>query len=628
MFYNGRKTIGVFLNRAELEFQQVLSKSLTKTAKECDYNIVFLTSFGIRETETMYDLYEKNVVDFAPIEAFDAIIVALDTYDTPSFREKLIEGLHSRAHCPVISFREAAEGFYGILSDANSMVEELVCHLAEVNGAKNICFMAGYEGHYDSQVREHYYRIAMEKLGLSVYENSVFYGDMWKGKGEAAYEFFFSDEQHRPDAIVCANDFMARALTSTLQMHGIRVPQDVMVSGVDDSPESRDVLPRLTSIAVDYRAMAQEAIYLARDLIEGRTREYNTYVPARILYRESTRNFAVCEDKERNEIYRKLNEVLEKHSRQSFFSTDMDGCADYEEMKQIACKNLRLLGNCKEFYLGLLGEENGDIRQFQSDITPFAKLGMGVYEGSLLGVPDMEFLQKELLPREVCDDSWKVYYIRILHNREKIFGYTVVQFENPLDGPDEFYHDWNLTLSQTINNLYATRYLLRLNEINQEKSVTDYLTGLCNRRGMEDYIHEKWPCWAQREHYLICGSVDLDGLKYINDTYGHKEGDWAICTVAAAISQAIGENGIAARTGGDEFVIVLTGTDEQKILVIEQKIRESLEEKNRLSGKPYRAECSMGHYMTPISARESFEECMRLSDIEMYKEKKAKKAGR
>ena len=628
MFYNGRKTIGVFLNRAELEFQQVLSKSLTKTAKECDYNIVFLTSFGIRETETMYDLYEKNVVDFAPIEEFDAIIVALDTYDTPSFREKRIEGLHSRAHCPVISFREASEGFYGILSDANSMVEELVCHLAREHEAENICFMAGYEGHYDSQVRERHYRIAMEKLGLPVYENSIFYGDMWKGKGEAAYEFFFSDEQHRPDAIVCANDFMARALTSALQKHGIRVPQDVMVSGVDDSPESRDVLPQITSIAVDYRAMAQEAVYLARDLIEGHTRERNTYVPARILYRESTKDFTEREDKARSEIYRKLNEVLEKHSRQSFFSTDMDGCADYEEMKRIVCKNLRLLGRCKEFYLGLLGEEEGDIRQFQSAITPFAKLGMGVYEGSTLDVPEKEFLQRELLPREVCDDSWKVYYIRILHNREKIFGYTVVQFENPLDGPDEFYHDWNLTLSQTINNLYATRYLLRLNEINQEKSVTDYLTGLCNRRGMEDYIHEKWPCWAQKEHYLICESIDLDGLKYINDTYGHKEGDWAICTVADAISRTLGEDGIAARTGGDEFVIVLTGTDEQKILVIEQKIRESLEEKNRLSGKPYRAECSMGHYMTPISARESFEECMRLSDIEMYKEKKAKKAGR
>ncbi|MEI3569707.1 MAG: hypothetical protein V8Q25_04535 [Roseburia faecis] len=41
MFYNKRKTIGVFLNRAELEFQQVLSRSLTETAKQCDYNIDF-----------------------------------------------------------------------------------------------------------------------------------------------------------------------------------------------------------------------------------------------------------------------------------------------------------------------------------------------------------------------------------------------------------------------------------------------------------------------------------------------------------------------------------------------------------------------------------------------------------
>ena len=628
MFYNKRKTIGVFLNRAELEFQQVLSRSLTETAKQFDYNIVFLTSFGIRETETMYDLYEKNVVDFAPIEEFDAIIVALDTYDTPSFRMKLIEGLKNRAHCPVISFREASEGFYGILSDANSMVEELVEHIANMHSAKNICFMAGYKGHYDSRIREQHYRLAMEKLGLPVYANSVFYGDMWKGKGEQAYEFFFSDATHRPDAIVCANDFMARALTIALEKHGISVPQDVMVSGVDNSPESRDVLPQLTSIAVDYEAMAKEAVYLVRDLIEGVTRECNTYVPAKIMYRESTKDCTDREDKKSDEIYQKLIEIREKHNRQSYFSTDMDGCTDYAEMKQIVAKNLRLLGNCKEFYLGLLGEERDHIQYFQRDITSSAKLGMVIRDGQMLHVSGERFRQKDLLPEEVCDDSWKVYYIRVLHNREKNFGYTVVQFENPLDGPDEFYHDWNLTLSQTINNFYATKYLIRLNQENQEKSITDYLTGLNNRRGMEDYINAKWPEWILGNRYLICASVDVDGLKVINDTYGHKEGDWAICTVAEAIRRAIGKYGIAARTGGDEFVFVLTGANAGFIRDVENQIRHYLDAVNADSGKPYRAECSMGHYMTQITARESFEECMRMSDIEMYKEKKARKVGR
>ena len=628
MFYNKRKTIGVFLNRAELEFQQVLSRSLTETAKQCDYNIVYLTSFGIRETETMYDLYEKNVVDFAPIEEFDAIIVALDTYDTPSFRMKLIEGLKNRAHGPVISFREASEGFYGILSDANSMVEELVKHIANTHSARNICFMAGYKGHYDSQIREQHYRLAMEELGLPVYENSIFYGDMWKGKGEQAYEFFFSDETYRPEAIVCANDFMARALTIALEKHGILVPQDVMVSGVDNSPESCDVLPQLTSISVDYEAMAKEAVYLVRDLLEGVPRERNIYVPAKILFRESTKDCTDREDKRSDEIYQKLIEIREKHNRQSYFSTDMDGCTDYAEMKQIVAKNLHLLGTCKEFYLGLLGEEKDHIRYFKQDITSYAKLGMEIRDGQILHVSGECFRQKDLLPEEVCDDSWKVYYIRVLHNREKNFGYTVVQFENPLDGPDEFYHDWNLTLSQTINNFYTTKYLIRLNHENQEKSVTDYLTGLNNRRGMEDYINKKWPEWILGNRYLICASVDVDGLKVINDSYGHKEGDWAICAVAEAIRKAIGKYGIAARTGGDEFVFVLTGANAGLVRDVENQIHHYLDEANAQSGKPYRADCSMGHYMTQITARESFEECMRMSDIEMYKEKKAKKVGR
>ena len=247
-----------------------------------------------------------------------------------------------------------------------------------------------------------------------------------------------------------------------------------------------------------------------RDLLEGVPRERNIYVPAKILFRESTKDCTDREDKRSDEIYQKLIETREKHNQQSYFSMDMDGCTDYAEMKQIVAKNLYLLGTCKEFYLGLLGEEKDHIRYFKQDITSYAKLGMAIRDDQMLNVSGERFRQKDLLPEEVCDDSWKVYYLRVLHNREKNFGYAIVQFENPLDGPDEFYHE------------------------NEEKSVTDYLTGLNNRRGMEDYINKKWPEWILGNRYLICASVDVDGLKVINDSYGHKEGDWAICAVAEA----------------------------------------------------------------------------------------------
>ena len=80
MFCNGRQTIGVFVNRAELAFQQSFSKYLIAAAQEKDYNVVFMTSYGVRGKTNEYDVNESDIVDFAPIEKFAATVVAFDTY--------------------------------------------------------------------------------------------------------------------------------------------------------------------------------------------------------------------------------------------------------------------------------------------------------------------------------------------------------------------------------------------------------------------------------------------------------------------------------------------------------------------------------------------------------------------
>ena len=96
----------------------------------------------------------------------------------------------------------------------------------------------------------------------------------------------------------------------------------------------------------------------------------------------------------------------------------------------------------------------------------------------------------------------------------------------------------------------------------------DELTGIYNRRFLFQYFQTKvqWDDLHAQPISLIM--LDLDKFKKINDNYGHQTGDQVLIWVAGLLSEAIGENGIAIRYAGDEFMILLLETDKQASLEI------------------------------------------------------------
>ena len=82
---------------------------------------------------------------------------------------------------------------------------------------------------------------------------------MWYNCGPEAYDFFFSDPDDRPEAIVCANDYMAAGLTLELIRHGIRVPEDVIITGFDNVPNLSLEELKLTTVEQDFTGMARAA---------------------------------------------------------------------------------------------------------------------------------------------------------------------------------------------------------------------------------------------------------------------------------------------------------------------------------------------------------------------------------
>jgi diguanylate cyclase (GGDEF)-like protein/PAS domain S-box-containing protein len=105
---------------------------------------------------------------------------------------------------------------------------------------------------------------------------------------------------------------------------------------------------------------------------------------------------------------------------------------------------------------------------------------------------------------------------------------------------------------------------LRKNEaILREQSVRDSLTGLFNRRYLEETLRREINRAARKNYTLGVIMLDIDYFKTINDTYGHHVGDLVLCDFSNVISRNIREEDIACRYGGDEFIIVLPDTSLQ-----------------------------------------------------------------
>lgn len=153
----------------------------------------------------------------------------------------------------------------------------------------------------------------------------------------------------------------------------------------------------------------------------------------------------------------------------------------------------------------------------------------------------------------------------------------------------------------------------------------DALTGCCNR-GYGMGLLEQQIKLAQRKKYpLLLAYVDIDRLKYINDTFGHKEGDMVLKKGVKLFKSTLREIDIICRMGGDEFLLIFPDSSLDDALLIRERLSKNLEKLNQKLAKPYKIDFSIGlSYYNP-STPLSIEELIRIADENMYEDKSKKK---
>ena len=151
---------------------------------------------------------------------------------------------------------------------------------------------------------------------------------------------------------------------------------------------------------------------------------------------------------------------------------------------------------------------------------------------------------------------------------------------------------------------------------------TDALTGLFNRRAGLEYLEQAYAQCRRLNRPLTVCFADIDGLKHINDTWGHGAGDAMIQSVATVIKKYVGDLGTVCRLGGDEFVVILSNmTMPQATLLAAQISREA---ERCFVGDRDGVTVSFGFKQAEFVAGENAQTLVSVADMEMYREKNSK----
>ncbi len=626
-----RPSIGVFINKSDSYFENSTYLIAQQKARELGYDIYFFGTVGYRDSINTYDIHENTMFSFAPIRNMDGLLVAPDNYELQGFKDSLFNMLNSYSG-PIVCIRCRNEKYSSLYTDEENAIRPLIKHILDDHQLKNVCFLAGYKGHIDGEKRLACYLDEMEKRGYEIPEGAVYYGDMWTNCGEQAYRHYFEELPVRPEAIICANDYMARALCSACAGHGLRVPEDVIITGFDNIDDTDT--PKLTTIGQNYENMIGEAMLLLDKKIREKADGIDSgaeYIalPGQLIVRESCG--CIKPDPEAYRVMTRkmgntINSMINREVSQTYFSILMNSCKSHREVHEAIASKIDDIPTLRDYYMCLFSDDSPDDESFDyaEDIRPNVRLVSAIRDRQDMGMPMTIFDYQNILPRIAYREEPQAFFVILLHQNDAVYGYSVTQYY-PGEIPTRFYLHWNVIVSTALSNIASQHMLRTLYEERRLSSITDHLTALLNRRGLEEKLQPEWQELARKKTDIAFIMLDMDDMKQINDTWGHLEGDRALCYVAIAINRAMNPGMLGARMGGDEFLVYMPNASQEKCAAYINRFETLLTNLTRVDKKPYTLKMSSGYTVTKISEETQIEDCIRACDMKMYEEKTRRK---
>ena len=636
MIKNNKKPlrIGLLIHNIESTFSDSI---INYTAEACRIYGAELIVLPLREIQGNFGKFTYQFWKLYPLitdKNIDALVVMSNTQCHHIGPENFAKRIKALGNFPIISVGTDLPEIPSIITDNRSGFAELITHLIEKHNCRRIALLSSKNVSQESIDLIQFFKDILAKHNVPFYEDLVFYGNFSYLSGYQCFSDYHSKEDLNFDAVVSLNDDMAQGCIHYFSSIGINVPDNVIVTGYDDIAIGTNNLMELSTVNQRLLTQLKLAVDYAYQMNEGKPVPKLTKVKTILHLRHS----CGCNNTQdissvRHKLIMEPLDLRYQINCLRYFEDGLNAEITLNQLQKILKENL-LRFDIQEFCICLYPSPiyiDEDITFIPpEEVTVF----MGFNTTKHIEIPPNKKFdpRKQLYPDELFNDGEHTAIFMPLYHEHIQFGYFLVSKGSFFS---IIYEMFQSTFSRIFASAYAftdrneeLKSLQKLNRNLEEQnltlntiSLTDEMTGIFNRRGLIRYASPKIQNAAQNKHTGLVIYGDMDGLKKINDTFGHDAGDEAILAETEIFQRVFRETDIIARMGGDEFVVVAFDMKKSNIKSIRTRLDKACEKWNEETSLPFKMSISIGACEFNESNHE-LESLLIKADANLYKAKR------
>ena len=593
-------------------------------AEKGSYALYVITNYG-----TYYDgmdFQHGEPADYSLLDHIELDGCILEANLGSETLVHLIADKLRKRNIPIIAINLSLRDIPFVNLDLRGPGEQLMRHLIEDHLCERINLVLG-EGNSPMSWEMHdRYRAMLEEHHIPYHADRVLESVTSIEDGRRLIDrFAAAGVLEDAQAVICVHDVLAIGLCLEAEHRGIRVPEDLRVCSLNYSQNSLIFQPDITGID----RMDQKAAEMACDLLEkriagqsiplvnnyegtiryGYSCGHQTVQPFHPRQKETFQLQALTKIQMGSHVSRMMqfNDSLEKAETPDDWADSM-----YVTLQDLGCRGFYCCLNQSDIPFIASNQEDhktGDSEAYDPNMTVIA--GFSPRTGEMRNV---SFPLKQLVP--VQPEAGDQFLVLPVHHANRSYGYMV--FLND-DLPIEQYsfRIFQESLGNSIENLHK-KMILKSNIVELDRlHMEDQMTGLNNRFGLKRFSS----VFPEGTAYTVA-MIDMDGLKKINDAYGHQAGNNAICMIAETLKEIAEPGDLLIRYGGDEFLVISHNTDPVRSEKMKELLNSQLKACTEKQKLPYQVGVSIGYAVSDPDKPERLESVIARADQQMYADKK------